>query len=302
MTDAARRAIRPRPLLLTVLLALFAAGAGAQGTVLDGTPRQGSLLFGRTDPGSTAVLISLDEAGQETARYEVMLDDGGRFVVGFDRDHGPGAQLRIARPDGELAETITLNVVAHGWRESSITVAERKANPYQPEDLEKIAVDRELKDAARAVRSEEAMWVSRFEWPVEGCISSPFGSRRIVNGTPRRPHSGVDVAAPDGMSPMNYIGTTVYAPADGIVRLAREGLFFEGGLVLIDHGQSLESALMHLSSVDVAAGTRVRMGDPIGKVGMSGRVTGPHLHWSLKWRDRLLDATTVVDPRGRCTD
>ncbi|MEO0425386.1 MAG: M23 family metallopeptidase [Pseudomonadota bacterium] len=285
-----------------LMLVALSVSTLADPLVLDGDPRQGSLIFGRTDPGSTARLLSFDAAGEETARYDVTLDDGGRFVIGFDRDHGPRAELHLTSPSGTAAPPIVFDVAPHGWRESAITVTERKANPYLPEDLEKIAADREVKQRARAERSEEAMWVTRFEWPVAGCVSSPFGSRRIINGNPRRPHSGVDVAAPDGMNPMNYIGTVVGAPADGIVRLASPGMFFEGGLVLIDHGQSLESALMHLSSVDVAPGTRVRQGDPIGKVGMSGRVTGPHLHWSLKWRDRLLDATTVVPPRGRCTD
>ncbi|MEM9388646.1 MAG: M23 family metallopeptidase [Pseudomonadota bacterium] len=294
-----RSALAP---VASLFLAALNAIAHADPLVLDGQARQGSLIFGRTDPGSTARLVSFNAQGEETSRYDLALDDGGRFVIGFDRDHGPRAELQLTTPSGEAEAPIVFDVAPQGWRESAITVAERKVNPYLPADLEKIAADREVKQRARAERSAEAMWVSRFEWPVAGCISSPFGSRRIINGNPRRPHSGVDVAAPDGMNPMNYIGTVVSAPADGIVRLASPGMFFEGGLVLIDHGQSLESALMHLSSVDVAPGTRVRQGDPIGKVGMSGRVTGPHLHWSLKWRDRLLDATTVVSPRRRCTD
>ena len=252
--------------------------------------KQGGLMTGQTAPG---VKIFLD--GEE-----VLVDEEGRFVFGFGRDHPATAELLVVSPSGTEARR-PLEIAPQQWEESRITVEESKANPFRQEDLDKIAEDREVKDAARRNMTKEVYWTSDFVWPAEGCISSRFGYRRIINGTPRRYHSGVDVAAPDGMSPIDYIGTPIYAPADGRVTLASPDMFFEGGLVLIDHGQLLESALMHMSEVLVAPGDFVEQGDLIGRVGMEGRVTGPHLHWSLKWKDRLLDPQLTVPERPRCT-
>lgn len=259
---------------------------------LDGVLAQGGLVTGRTHPDNR-----LDLDGRNVA-----IDENGYFVFGFNRDHGPTARLTVTYPD-DTSETKMLSIEPRTWRESRITVEESKANPYLPADIEKIQEDRKKKDAARAARAEDAFWVDGFIWPVEsGCVSSPFGYRRIVNGEPRRFHSGVDLAAPDGMSPSEYVGTVIVAPAPGIVTLSDPDMFFEGGLVFIDHGQQLESAIMHMSAVTVRAGDVVQQGDIIGAVGRTGRVTGPHMHWSLKWQDRLLDPELTVDERPVCTD
>ncbi|ADM10165.1 Peptidase M23B [Parvularcula bermudensis HTCC2503] len=260
-------------------------------TVLEGNLVQGGVIFGRTPQGSQ---IILDDR-------PIPVDENGNFVFGFGRDHGDTAELVLVRPDGTKEPPRTLEIAPQQWLESSIQVAENKANPFTQEDLSKIAADRSLKDEARARLGETVHWTSGFVWPAEGCISSPFGYRRIVNGTPRRYHSGTDVAAPDGMSPLDYVGAEIIAPADGTVTLASDDMFFEGGLVFIDHGQKLESALMHMSEVLVETGDFVRQGDIIGRVGSTGRVTGPHLHWSLKWQERLLDPELLVEDRPRCT-
>lgn len=263
----------------------------ADETVLDGNMVQGGLVRGTTAIGTQVMLDDIN----------VPVDRRGNFVFGFDRDHGPTATLTITRPDG-TRDSRTLAISKRNWKESRITVAEDKANPYKQADLDKIAADTALKQAARAKPVRDALWVTGFAWPADGCISSPFGYRRIVNGEARRHHSGVDVAAPDGINPQAYIGEEVRAPASGQVTLAQPDMFFEGGLIFIDHGQGLESALMHLSKVDAKVGDFVEKGDKVGAVGMTGRVTGPHLHWTLKWRDRQLDPELVVDPRAECTD
>lgn len=259
-------------------------------TVLEGSQRQGGLLRGQTPVGNRVYLDGT----------EVLVDQYGHFLIGFGRDHPATAELRVVSPDGS-EERETIRVRKFEWQESHITVADSKANPSSEFDLKKIAKDKELKDKARSNMTDTVYWTSGFVWPAEGCVSSPFGYRRIVNGSPRRYHSGVDVAAPDGMHPSDYIGTSVYAPADGMVTLAEPDMFFEGGLVFIDHGQRLETALMHMSEVLVKEGEFVEQGDLIGRVGNTGRVTGPHLHWSLKWKDRLLDAEMTVPERARCT-
>jgi murein DD-endopeptidase MepM/ murein hydrolase activator NlpD len=116
--------------------------------------------------------------------------------------------------------------------------------------------------------------------------SSRFGGQRILNGEAKRPHYGVDLAAP--------VGTPVVAPAAGVVSFAETGLHYEGGLILIDHGQGLITAYLHLSRVAVTAGQSVTQGQLIGAVGKEGRATGPHLCWRMRWRDQNLDPSLMV--------
>jgi murein DD-endopeptidase MepM/ murein hydrolase activator NlpD len=121
-----------------------------------------------------------------------------------------------------------------------------------------------------------------------GPISGVYGSVRILNGVPRQPHAGVDIAAPEG--------TPVKSPADGIVRLAETGMVLTGGTVIIDHGQGLTSILIHMSAVLVRPGVFVSRGQIIGRVGHTGRATGPHVHWGMNWRDVRIDPQLLVPP------
>jgi murein DD-endopeptidase MepM/ murein hydrolase activator NlpD len=159
--------------------------------------------------------------------------------------------------------------------------------PTDPELLARIRREVALKTEGFASRIDADHFREGFDWPLEGFrVTSAWGSQRILNGAPARPHFGIDLAAPQG--------TAIRAPAAGRVTLAEPALHFEGGLVLIDHGQGLVSAYLHQSRLDVAAGQDVRRGDPIGRVGMSGRATGPHLCWRMKWRDRNLNPALLV--------
>ena len=145
---------------------------------------------------------------------------------------------------------------------------------------------------ARARRLERpdllATVLAGFMWPVEGPISGVYGSQRYYNGEPRRPHFGVDVAAP--------AGTTVRAPAAGIVTLAQPDLFYSGGTVILDHGYKLSSTFLHMSEVLVQAGDELKAGDIIGAVGATGRATGPHLDWRMNWRDTRIDPQLLAPP------
>ncbi|MBB4658459.1 M23 family metallopeptidase [Parvularcula dongshanensis] len=249
---------------------------------------QGGLAFGTTDP---AAEVTLDGDA-------VPVSEDGRFVLGFGRDHGERSTLRIALPDGTAEERV-LTIAPREWLllDEITGVPDSKVNPYKPEDLERIRIGTEKKNAARASSVPSAFWQSGFDWPATGRITSHFGSYRTYNGVPKNPHSGVDVARPLSMkSPMDFVGTPVRAPADGVITLAEPDMFFEGGLVLIDHGQNLESALMHMSRIDVRAGDRVSQGDVLGGAGMTGRATGPHVHWSVKWHGTLVDPELLVGP------
>ncbi len=237
---------------------------------------QGSIVFGQTLAGATVMLDTIS----------VPVDADGWFVLGFTRDHPESANLTITTPDGTRWEK-NLTITGRKFNIERIDgLPDNKVSTYTDEELARIGRDKKLKTAARARSVKEALWRSGFAWPVTGRISGEYGSQRILNGIPKRMHSGVDVAAPEG--------TDVLAPADGIVTLAQSDMYFEGGLVFLDHGQQLESVFMHMSRVDVKPGDRIKKGDVIGAVGMTGRATGPHLHWSMNWHHKLVDPRLVA--------
>lgn len=243
---------------------------------LSGSYAQGGLVFGETEPGAT---VRVD--GEE-----VMVGADGRFVAGFGRDSAKTALFVVTLPDG-VVERQTIEIEDREFPVQRIDgLDQSKVSGFTEEQLAKIAADSAKKKAARQKTEAAALWAAGFEWPITGRISGVFGSQRILNGEPKRPHSGVDVAAPNGAA--------VRAPAPGVVTLAEEGMYFEGGLILIDHGHWLESAFLHLSQLDVKPGQRVEKGDIIGRVGATGRATGPHLHWSMKWAGRLVDPQLTV--------
>lgn len=247
--------------------------------VLNGNFAQGGLVFGQTEPGAKARLDGED----------VMVGDDGRFVIGFGRDAPLSALLAVTLPDGAVAR-VSMKIEDREFPVQRIDgLDQSKVSGFTEEQLAQIAVDSEKKKAARAATQAVADWAAGFGWPAKGQISGVFGSQRILNGEPKRPHSGLDVAAP--------AGSPVYAPADGVIRLAEPDMYFEGGLILLDHGHWLESAFMHLSRLDVAAGQHVRKGELIGAVGATGRATGPHLHWSVKWMGELVDPQLLVPPQ-----
>lgn len=243
---------------------------------LAGAFTQGGLVFGRTLPGAKAALDG----------EPVMVSATGDFVLGFGRDHGATALLVVEFPGGAPVRR-ALEIADREFPIDRIDgLDQSKVSDFTEEQLAKIAADKLKKDAARAVTEASPYWSVGFSWPVTGRISGVFGSQRILNGEEKTPHSGVDVAAP--------AGTPVRAPAGGIVRLAEPDMYFEGGLVLIDHGLWLESAFLHLSRLDVKPGDRIEKGAIIGAVGATGRATGPHMHWSLKWSGTLVDPALVA--------
>ena len=238
---------------------------------------QGGLVRGGVQPGSRVTF----------ERKEVPVAADGELVFGVDRDQGATGRLVITAPNGSVREHL-MRIAPRAWRIEHIIVARLPGGPSeefmrrrQPE-LDRIA-------AARAQRSDAQGWRQEFIWPARGRISGRFGAQRVYRGEPASYHGGVDVAA--------GAGATVVAPADGVVVLAPPpGFSLEGNLVIIDHGHGhgLNSAFLHLSSAGVTAGQRVRRGEPIGRVGATGRATGPHLHWALTWDGARLDPERVV--------
>lgn len=255
-----------------IVVAAVAAPAQQQSDfILEGQPSQGALIRG-TAPAGTSTLI-LDGR-------PVPVAPDGRFVIAFDRDQGSTSRLEAMLADGSRIER-PLTVAPRSWRIEHVNVARRPGGPTEEflrlreRELGRIA-------AARAVNASSEGWRQRFIWPTRGRISGLFGSQRVYRGEPASFHSGVDVAP--------GAGAPVVAPADGVVVLAGPpGFSLEGNLLIIDHGMGLNSAFLHLATQAVTEGQIVRQGQLIGTVGATGRATGPHLHWSMKWHDARID-------------
>lgn len=265
---------------------LAAAALVVAGTVpalaalhLEGRLEQGALIRGTTDPGSR---VTVDGRA-------VRVDGQGRFAFGLGRDAGPGMTV-TTRPPGGPAETTSFAVARRAWPVQRIDGLPPAQVTPDPPTLARIKRENDRLVALRRTDGPGDAWAGTFIWPADGRISGVFGSQRILNGTPRSPHSGVDVAIPTG--------TPVKASAGGVVALAEADLFFTGGTIVIDHGAGVMSIYAHLSRLDVQAGQAVTQGAVIGASGATGRATGPHLHFGLTWFEVKLDPESVLPPRS----
>ena len=248
---------------------------------LRGALTQGGLVIGAVPAGTT--LVKLDGKPLDLA-------PDGRFLIGFGRDHGPSATIEAQLDSGALLRS-DISIAPRRWDIQSLPTLRRGTAPT-PEFLRRRPVELQQIEAARNVQSDTQGWRQRFIWPATGPISGVFGSQRIYAGEPGAPHGGVDVAQPSG--------TPIVAPADGVVVLAAaEPFTLEGHLLIIDHGMGLNSAMLHLSRIDVKPGEAVSRGQTIGAIGASGRTTGPHLHWGMKWRDERVDPQLLAGPMPR---
>lgn len=264
---------------LATLALTAAAPAAPTDFALTGDPVQGGVLTGRAPTGTVSLTLGA---------APVAMEADGRFLIGFDRDAAASAQLTARLRDGRTIVR-TLTVAPRAWRLERINAPLRPTKSSEAflalrrPELAAIA-------AARTQRTDARGWQQSFAWPRIGRISGLFGSQRIYQGQPGAYHGGVDVAG--------ATGAPVVAPADGVVILAATDKPFtlEGHLLMIDHGHGLNSAFLHLSRIDVKTGDHVRQGQQIGAVGATGRATGPHLHWAMKWNEARIDPMLLAGP------
>jgi murein DD-endopeptidase MepM/ murein hydrolase activator NlpD len=268
--------LAPR-ILISLVGVLTAVGVQAGTLKLDREPLQGVLIIGRTVPGTT---VTIDGSA-------VRVSDDGVFLLGFGRDAPSKARLSAKFPDGSRSHR-DLRVAQRSYNVQRVDgLPPRKVSPSE-QDMVRIRQDIALAKKARARNDPREDFLAGFQWPVKGRISGVYGSQRVLNGKPRRPHFGVDVAAP--------VGAIVRAPADGVVTLAHGDMFFSGGTLIVDHGHGLSSSFLHLSAILVKEGDRIQQGEPIAKVGATGRVSGPHLDWRMNLLGNRLDPQLLVGP------
>jgi len=262
---------------LVLLLAVLLTHSAWAETKLEGKAIQGGLMIGRTTPG---VSVALDGR-------QIRVSPDGVFAIGFGRDAPAKAKLEI-RETGGRVETRAITIAKRQYLVQKIDGLDEARVTPPPEVLERIAKEGQAITAARLRDSVDALFAGGFIWPTTGPISGVFGSQRVLNGKPRAPHYGVDVAAP--------VGTPIVAPAPGVVALAEPDLYFTGGTVILDHGHGVTTVYAHMDKVEARQGQRVRQGERIGTVGKTGRVTGAHLHWGMSWFDERLDPQLLVPP------
>lgn len=260
-----------------ILLCLFAVNVFAQTTLKRLPP---SLLV----PGGVAVVPTATQAAAAYYKGErVMLAEyeGAQYaIIGLALSAKPGMHTFTLETSDGTQETLGFSVAAKTYTEQRLTIKnQRQVNP-NAEDMVRIRAESAEMNAAFSSWDETLTPTLTLSVPVDGVRSSSFGHRRFFNDQPRAPHSGMDIAAPEG--------TPIYAPAEGLVR-STGNYFFNGNTIILDHGHGLISLYCHMNTIDVEVGTQVSAGELIGRVGQTGRVTGPHLHWSVNLNNTRVD-------------
>ena len=241
-------------------------------TFIKGEIIAGGIIIVNVSPGSTVKLN--DES--------IMISDKGVFLVGFERKPQPTQILEIY-DENLLVEKITLNVKTRSYEIQRINgIKKEKVDPPQSV-IDRIYMERNSVKESRKKSNliTSTYYNNGFVLPAKGPISGVYGSQRILNGKPRSPHYGIDIALPKGHE--------VVAPMDGIVVFSNNDLYYSGGTIIIAHGQGLTTSYLHLSEILVSVNDIVRRGELIGKVGATGRATGPHLHWGAELKGKRID-------------
>lgn len=261
--------------VLTLIFTCFSTVSFA--IELKGHLKPGGFAVGQVEPGAKVLL----------GNNQVIVGSDGTFVIGFGRDQGPSAQLTIVHIDGKT-EQQNIIIAPRSYEIQRIDQLDQNMVTPDPATEARIKSEQAKVKASRSNPSDRRDFLTSFVWPVQGPISGVYGSQRILNGVPKAPHFGTDIAAPEG--------TPIVAPAGGTIRLAEAAFYLTGGTVIIDHGLGIYSSYLHMSWLGVKKGQEVKQGDTIGRVGKTGRVTGPHLHWGLNWNEIRLDPALIVPP------
>lgn len=243
--------------------------------VLTGNFIQGGLVIGKTN---SSALINFKNR-------ELRKSKDGLFVIGFGRDHPQNANLTL-KVNNKLI-TKSFKIQKRIYKTQKINGLQKKMVTPPKSFWDRIKKENKIIKKVRSLNSNVDFVFQKFTWPAQGIISGVFGSQRILNGKPKRPHYGIDIAAKKG--------ATVVSPTESIVRMAEKDLYYTGGTIMLDHGHGLTSVYSHLSSISVKVGDKILKNQKIGEVGSTGRSTGPHLDWRVNWFDQRLDPLLLLE-------
>ena len=259
--------------ILLIIAILFTSNSFA--IEFNGKFIQGHFIIGKTDPKSKIIID----------KKEVKVSKDGFFVFGIDRDRK--FDILITKINNNKKEKIIKKIFKRKYKIQKIDgLPENKVTP--PESVYKrIKKENNAIGEARAINSELQFFKQKFIMPVEGIISGVYGSQRILNGKPRWPHYGIDIAAKQG--------TMIKSSGSGKVTMAEDDLYYTGGTVIMDHGHGISTIYSHLENVLVSVGDLINQGDIIGTVGSTGRSTGPHLDFRINWFQTRLDPMSVLE-------
>ena len=242
--------------------------------ILEGNFVQGGLVKGKVNK-------DLDVKFKEKVLRKT---SDGSFVIGFGRDHSKEANLYFFINQNWILKK--LDIKQRKYKTQVINGLEKKMVTPPKSFWDRIKKENKVIKEVRSLDSDVDFIFQKFDWPTKGIISGVFGSQRILNGKPKRPHYGVDIAAPEG--------TDILAPTEAIVRMAEKDLYYTGGTVMLDHGHGVTSVYSHLSSINVKVGDKINKDQKIGEVGSTGRSTGPHLDWRINWFSERLDPALFI--------
>ncbi len=238
--------------------------------------KQGSFILGKTDPNSK---VFIDDR-------KVRVSSDGYFAFGLDRDRKNNVLIKIKNK--KETKLIEKKVLKRKYKIQRIDGLPPKQVTPPPEVYERIQKDNILIGEARAIDSKLSFFKGKFISPIDDyIITGVYGSQRVLNGKPRRPHYGIDFHAPEG--------TPVKSMMDGVVTLVENDMYFTGGTIIFDHGHGISTLYMHMKEINVKKGQKVKKGEIVGTLGQSGRATGPHLDIRLNWFEVKLDPATVLN-------
>ena len=237
---------------------------------------QGSFILGKTSPNSK---IQIDSK-------KIRVSKDGYFAFGLDRDRKNDVVIKVTE-NGET-KTLQKKVLKREYKIQRIDGLPPKQVTPPPEVYKRIKKDNKLIGKARSLDTRYDFFKNKFIYPIDKyIITGVYGSQRILNGKPRRPHYGIDFHAPEG--------TPVKAMMDGEVTLAEDDMYFTGGTIIFDHGHGVSTLYMHMKDINVKVGQKIKQGQIVGTLGQSGRATGPHLDIRLNWFDVKLDPASILN-------
>ena len=266
-----------RPIFVFLFALIWTGSSASSEVILKGKFTQGGLVWGTTVPQAEVYFNG----------RPIRVSPKGNFLIGFSRDAAPNATLHVKFPNGQT-ENQNLEIKKRQYQIQRIEGLPPKMVTPPQAVFDRIRSENQVIANARARDTAQDFFNSGWVWPTFGVISGVFGSQRILNGIHRRPHYGIDIAAP--------VGAPVVSPADAIVAMVHSDMYYTGGTIILDHGHGLTSAMLHMKQIVVKEGERVQKGQKIGTVGQSGRSTGPHLDWRINLFEARLDPAFLVPP------